>query len=148
MISQDFFFINTYGCIHIFLFIITTMDNSDIKRNLQGGAINVLIVILCLGMVGSGMIKIMSLPSVVVVFENWGFPPWFRYGVGIWELVIGIAIFIPKTRKIALMALMMEMLGALTVHLVYGEYYDGRGPIMVLALTGLLWWLEFKSNRQ
>lgn len=124
------------------------MDNSEIKHNLQGGAINVLIVVLCLGMVGSGMIKVMGLQSVVVVFDNWGFPPFFRYVVGIWELVLGICIFIPKTRKIALMALMLEMLGALTVHLVYGEYYDTRGPIMVMALAGLLWWLQFRSSRQ
>lgn len=103
---------------------------------------NILLVVLCLGMVGAGMIKLMSLESVVIAFENWGLPAWFRYMIGAIEFIAGLCIFIPATRKYALMILLLEMLGALTLHLIYGEYWDARGPVMVMLSSGLLLYLE------
>ena len=111
-------------------------------ESIKSAIANILIVVLCLGMVGAGMIKLMSLPEVVQIWQNWGLPTWFRYVIGAFELVVGLCIFIPATRKYAILALTLEMLGALTLHLYYGEYWDMRGPILILSGSVILWVLQ------
>lgn len=110
--------------------------------SLKTGIANVLIVILTLGMVGAGMIKLMSLEAVVDVWNSWGLPTWFRYIIGAIEFIIGLCIFIPATRKYALLGLFLMMIGALSTHLFFGEYWDARGPILVMIGGGLVWYLQ------
>ena len=110
--------------------------------SLKAGIANVLIVVLCLGMVGAGMIKLMSLESVVEVWNSWGLPTWLRYVIGSIEFVIGLCIFIPATRKYAIVGLFLIMIGALSTHLYFGEYWDTRGPLLVMIGGGLVWYLQ------
>lgn len=111
------------------------------KENLKAAIRNILIVVLTLGMVGAGMIKLVGLEDVVVLFENWGFPAWSRIIIGMIELSIGVCIFIPQTRKYALVALLLEMLVASSIHIYFGEYYDVRGPLGVILGAGSLFLL-------
>jgi uncharacterized membrane protein YphA (DoxX/SURF4 family) len=104
---------------------------------------NIIIIVLCLGMVGAGMIKLMSLPQLVEWWDAWGLPHWFRYVIGAFEFVIGLCIWIPQTRKYALYALIIEMIGAFTLHMAYEEFWDARGPILVLIAASLLLYLKY-----
>ena len=106
---------------------------------------NILIVVLTLGMVGAGMIKLMSVPQLVEWWDAWGLPHWARYVVGAIEFIIGLCIFIPQTRKYALYALILEMIGAFTIHMAYEEFWDTRGPILVIFSSVLL--LYFKPGQ-
>ena len=104
----------------------------SMKENLKAAIRNILIVFLTLGMAGAGMIKIVGLPEVVELFDKWNFPGWSRIIIGIIELTIGVCIFVPQTRKIALVALLFEMLVASSIHIYFQEYYDVRGPLGVI----------------
>ena len=103
---------------------------------------NILIVVLCLGMVGAGMIKLMSVPQLVEWWDGYGLPHWARYVVGIFEFVVGLCIFIPQSRRYALYGLIIEMIGAFTIHMAYEEFWDSRGPILVLIASATLLYLQ------
>ncbi len=104
---------------------------------------NILIIVLCLGMVGAGMIKLMGVPQLIEWWDAWGLPHWLRYVIGVIEFAVGICIFIPQTRKFALYVLIIEMIGAFTLHMAYEEFWDTRGPILVLLSAGLLLYLKY-----
>jgi uncharacterized membrane protein YphA (DoxX/SURF4 family) len=116
------------------------------KENLFGAIRNILIVFLTLGMVGAGMIKLVGLPEVREWFDRWGFPIWTQIIIGLLEIGIGLAIFIPKTRQLAIWALLGEMLIATTLHIYFGEYLDVRGPMGVIIASGLLLFADKKTR--
>jgi uncharacterized membrane protein YphA (DoxX/SURF4 family) len=116
------------------------------KENLFGAIRNIIIMFLTLGMCGAGMIKIVGLPEVRDWFDQWAFPIWTQILIGLLEIGIGLAIFIPKTRQLAVWLLLSEMLVATSLHIYFGEYLDVRGPLGVIIASGALLFLDKKSK--
>ncbi|WP_210769265.1 DoxX family protein [Occultella kanbiaonis] len=56
-------------------------------------------------------------PPYSVKFENWGYPAWFRFPVGIGELVAAVALLFPRLRFLGASLLMMITAGGFVTHL-------------------------------
>ena len=56
-------------------------------------------------------------PAYSVKFEDWGYPPWFRFPVGLGELAAAVALLIPRLRFLAACLLAVITSGALATHL-------------------------------
>ena len=97
------------------------------------------LLILGVGFLGVGMLKLISYPSLVASFQKWHLPPWFIYVVGLCELCIAVALFYAPWRKKTIVAAAILMVGAITVHLMAGELSQLYGPTVVLFLLAVLW---------
>ncbi len=80
------------------------------------------------------------------MFSQWGFPPWFLPVVGVTEVLCGVALFAPRTRRPACVVLLGLMAGAITTHLVHGEPRRLILPVVLSALLGLLGWRSVRSG--
>ena len=54
-------------------------------------------------------------------FVHWGLPARASYAVGVLEVVGGLGLLIPRSRRAAAATLLAVMIGALLTHLVNGE---------------------------
>ena len=61
--------------------------------------------------------KFSAHPDSVYIFSELGMEPWGRWGVGAAELMIGIMLFIPKTRLLAALAALGTISGAIYFHI-------------------------------
>jgi uncharacterized membrane protein YphA (DoxX/SURF4 family) len=68
-----------------------------------------------------GVMKLSSMPAWIQRFEGYGYPAPFLYGVGLAELVGGLALFVPRLASWAGLLLAVVMLGASGTHLVAAE---------------------------
>jgi putative oxidoreductase len=114
----------------------------EILRNILISLKNIFIVIICVGFLGAGMLKMVELPELVAEFNYWGFPAWIMYVIGIIEIVLAIGVFYLPTRIPSLFAFIVLMTGALLVHIVYGEYNFLIAPIFLSTLCGIIIYLE------
>ena len=74
-------------------------------------------------------------------FQRWGYPTGSSYVIGILEIVAGIAILIPRWRRMAAAALMLIMIGALCTHVLHGEWARMIPPVLLggLAFASARW---------
>ena len=84
-------------------------------------------------------------PEAVHIFSTLGVEPWGRLGLGCIELIIGIAILLPKTKILALLATIILMFGAIASHLFTPlgiiVKWDGKsdnGQLFVIAIIALV----------
>ncbi|MBY6190680.1 DoxX family protein [Microbulbifer agarilyticus] len=78
----------------------------------------------------SGGAKLLSLPFEVEAFERWGYSPVFMYTIGILEVIGAIGLLAPRVSALASFCLALLMLGAITTHLIHGEW-----PMLVVAVA-------------
>jgi uncharacterized membrane protein YphA (DoxX/SURF4 family) len=73
-------------------------------------------------------------------FVSWGYPEWFRYGVGATELLIGILLLLPRRRFLGAALYMFLMTGAVTTHIVNHEPFvpDTISATVHLVLSALV----------
>jgi uncharacterized membrane protein YphA (DoxX/SURF4 family) len=57
-------------------------------------------------------------PAYSVKFVGWGYPSWFRFVVGLGELIGGILLIIPRHRFIGCLLLGVILEGAIITHVV------------------------------
>ena len=57
-------------------------------------------------------------------FEEWGYPTWFLYMIGVFETVGGGILLIPKARPYGALLLALVMLGAVITRLIHGVEYN------------------------
>lgn len=113
-----------------------------IERNALGALRNIILVVLCAGMLGMSMVKLVGEPMLMEKFASWGIGPWLVRAIGLLELAMAICIFIKPTRVKGLMALGALLLAALAMHLFHQDYYGAIGPFAVLNAVLLLLFLE------
>lgn len=124
-----------------------TLDNQTkrtIESNVMASVRNILLVVLCAGMMGMGMVKMVGVPELVERFAEWGFGRWMVFAIGILELTISITLFIKSTRKYAILALVVLLVSALSTHILFGDEMGAIGPFTVLMGTLAFWWLDNK----
>jgi len=83
-------------------------------------------------------------PEAVHIFTTLGLEPWGRLTLGGVELIIGIALLVPKTKISALFASVGLMFGAIASHLftplgivVEWNGKSDNGQLFILAIIGL-----------
>ncbi len=107
----------------------------DIKAALG----KIALLVLSVGFLGVGMLKLISYPSMHASFQRWNLPHWSMYVIGVLELTLSIALFYQPWRKWAMITTAILMVGAITIHLIAAEWSQLYGPTVVLFLLALLW---------
>lgn len=110
----------------------------DIKAALG----KIALLVLSVGFLGVGMLKLISYPSMHASFQRWNLPHWSMYVIGVLELTLSIALFYQPWRKWAMITTAILMVGAITIHLIAAEWSQLYGPTVVLFLLALLWLSE------
>ena len=74
-------------------------------------------------------------------FVHWGYPASIRYVVGVLEVLGGVAVLIPKSRRVAAAMLIALMIGALITHVVHAELPRAIPPLVLggLAVLVFVW---------
>ena len=62
----------------------------------------VLTVLLAFAFAGSGITKLLGVEMQIKNLESWGYPLWFRFPIGLTEIVIAIALLISRFRRITI----------------------------------------------
>ena len=81
-------------------------------------------------------------------FSNWGYPAGSSYIVGAVEIISGLALLLPRGRKLAAGSLMFVMMGALCTHLIHGELPRIIPPLILGALAFLLFFSAPATHHQ
>src|SRR5262249_23013650 len=68
-------------------------------------------------------------------FAHWGFPAHAPYVVGVLEVLGGLGLLTPKSRRAAAATLMVLMIGALLTHVVNGEPLRVVPPLVLAGLA-------------
>ena len=71
-------------------------------------------------------------------FVNWGFPVGSQYVVGAVEIISGLALLFPRSRRLAAGSLMLIMAGALCTHVIHAELPRLIPPLILGVLASLL----------
>jgi uncharacterized membrane protein YphA (DoxX/SURF4 family) len=74
-------------------------------------------------------------------FGRWGFPAHLHSLVGVLEVLAGVGLLIPRSRRAAAATLLALMVGALVTHLVHGEPARLAAPLILggMALLVTSW---------
>ena len=70
---------------------------------------------------------------------QWGYPPYARYVIGALEILGGLGVLIPRSRRAAAAVLVTVMVGALCTHAVHRELLRLIPPLVLGGLTFLLY---------
>jgi uncharacterized membrane protein YphA (DoxX/SURF4 family) len=81
-------------------------------------------------------------------FVNWGYPVGSQYFVGAVEIISGLALVLPRSRKYAAGSLTLVMAGALCTHLVHGELLRVIAPLILGVLAFLLFFFTPVTGHQ
>jgi len=97
----------------------------------------ILSILLALVFVAVGTSKLVGRSSTHWAhrFQGWGYPTGSSYVIGILEIVAGIAILIPRWRKIAAATFMIIMVGAVCTHALHGEWARVIPPLFLGSLA-------------
>src|SRR5215470_11453341 len=71
-------------------------------------------------------------------FARWGYPAEARYVVGVLEILGGLGVLIPRSRRAAAAVLAALMIGAIGTHAVNAEFARLIPPLILGGLAGLL----------
>jgi uncharacterized membrane protein YphA (DoxX/SURF4 family) len=80
------------------------------------------------------------LGSAVEQFAHWGYPAWFSYAVGVWELACAVLLLIPRTALLGAGGILAVMAGAAFTHLRAGEFSRLPIVLVVIALAAAVGW--------
>lgn len=116
------------------------------KRNLILSWI--LRALVALGFLGASLGKLSNNPSVIEMFENWGFPSGFHFVIGIIELLLAILILIPKTLKIGLIGFIVILIGAMATHLINDPIGQLIRPVIFGVLIAGIHYLNFSKKKE
>ena len=72
-------------------------------------------------------------------FAHWGYPANASYVVGVFEILGGLGLLIPRWRRVAASNLVALMIGALCTHAVQGEFPRLIPPLVLGGLAFLLY---------
>jgi hypothetical protein len=75
---------------------------------------------------------------MVISFEKWHLSTVVMYLIGLIEIGIAIAVFYKPWQNVGIIALIVLMIGAISIHFIHKEYGQLYGPSLVLVLALLL----------
>jgi uncharacterized membrane protein YphA (DoxX/SURF4 family) len=109
---------------------------------LPRGAVWALAIFLAVAFVAVGVSKLAGGSAMRWTgrFEHWGYPAYAQYVIGVLEVLGGLGVLIPRSRRAAAALLVALMVGALCTHAVHGELPRLPGPLVLGGLAFLLYW--------
>jgi hypothetical protein len=116
----------------------------EILRNILASVKNILMLVICVGFLGAGMLKLVELPALVAEFAYWNFPKWSMYLIGLAEIIVSIGVFYKPTRIRSLYAVILLMIGAATVHIINNEINYVAAPVSLILVCIFIIYLEWK----
>ena len=72
-------------------------------------------------------------------FAQWGYPANAQYLIGVFEIVAGLGVLIPRWRRASAAILVALMIGALCTHAFQGEFPRVIPPLVLGGLAFLLY---------
>ena len=75
-------------------------------------------------------------------FAAWGYPAGFYMVVGIFEIVGGLLILVPRAAVYGALIVMTVMLGAFATHLTHGEMRRLVSPLAFFTIAAVVGWLR------
>lgn len=105
-------------------------------------------IVLAVGFVAVGALKLGGASAMrwAERFEQWGYPANAHYVIGVFEIIGGLAVLIPRWRRAASLMLVVLMTGALVTHVVNGEFSRVVPPLVLGGLAGLMFWSTRSQN--
>jgi len=97
---------------------------------------------------GAGATKLMGVEMQIKNLESWGYPLWFRFPIGLIELVLAIAILIPRFRKLAIYGIFAWAVVAVITHLQAGQAQMIIVPIFISVIAEIILWLKRENKNQ
>jgi putative oxidoreductase len=73
-------------------------------------------------------------------FREWGYPANAQYVVGVFEMLGGLGVLIPRWRRAASLTLGALMIAALFTHVVNAEFARVIPPLVLGGLAFLMYW--------
>ncbi|MEZ5040657.1 MAG: DoxX family protein [Saprospiraceae bacterium] len=102
-------------------------------------------IIMGVGFLLASVGKLLHAPSIIKMFNEWGFPDQFYFLIGIIEIIGAILLLIPKTSKYAALGLIGLMIGASITHMLNDPIVELIRPLIFLMFLGMIVYL---SRRQ
>ena len=101
-----------------------------------------LLVLISLGFILAGFVKITSQPSAVAGFVMVHLPIWFMYVVGTLEILGAIGLWIPKLSRYAMGGLTIILIGAIVVTAIFQSVALAFMPFAYILIFGVILWME------
>lgn len=106
---------------------------------------------LSLGMLSTGIVQMIKLPTEVEFILKLGYPLYFLTLLGVWKILGVVAILIPRfpiLKEWAYAGFFFTTTGALYSHLAFGNpASDVFPPLLLLVLTMTSWYLRPESRK-
>ncbi len=106
----------------------------------------VVTVLLTLAFLGSGIMKLMGVEQSRQGFENWGYPIFFMYLIGLCEVAGAVGLWLRRFSYAAKVCFIILMAGAVLTHLVFDTVKDAVPPIILIILTAVALALHRKER--
>lgn len=108
----------------------------------------VLAAIIAFGFLFAGITKLAGTEMQIKNLESWGYPLWFRFPIGLVELVFAVTILVPKYRTLTLYATFIWTLAAVITHLQASQAAMTGAPILFGVLAGVLLLLQREKTKK
>jgi len=106
----------------------------------------VITVLLSLAFLGAGIMKLTGAEDLRQGFENWGYPIFFMYIIGICEVAGAIGLWLRRFSFAAKICFIILMAGAVLTHLVFDTFQEAMAPIILIILTAVTLWLHRRER--
>ena len=97
-----------------------------------------------LGLVG--IQKLLGAQVQIDKLNGWGFPLWTRFPIGAMELLLGIGILIPGTRKISVYLILAWGVFAVITYVQAGQVLQAGLPLLLALIAGVILLISPKKN--
>ena len=111
------------------------MTKRQVAREIVFWIITLFPALVCLR---SGLMKMPGVPGVqfwMRDFQRWGYPGWFRFAVGVAELVSFALLLVPRLAGYGASVFAVVMLGAILTHATHNESRRLPFNFLLLALS-------------
>ena len=92
----------------------------------------VVTALLSLAFLGAGIMKLTGAEEMRQGFENWGYPIFFMYIIGLCEVAGAIGLWLRRFSYAAKVCFIILMAGAVLTHLVFDGVGDAIGAVILL----------------
>ena len=97
-------------------------------------------ILLTLIFVPQGWSKFSDASGWAVAFRNWGYPDWFRVGIGVLEVAAVALLLLGRTAAFGALLIIVVMLGGMATHIVFdgGRHLTSEVVPLTLATVVLV----------
>ena len=103
-------------------------------------------VLLTLAFLGSGIMKLTGADEIRQGFENWGYPVFFMYIIGLCEVAGAVGLWLRRFSYAAKVCLIILMAGAVATHLFFDSLTEAVPPIILILLIAVTLALHRKER--